>query len=337
MHKFTNSSIFGEVGPSGTNGNIFLDILLPAKDTDPEPLFIPTSKVDKAVVVFGIKGSRSKEINMTHCETTAMYVDTEVNCVRATVDSTLSCAALKMRETPGMPPSNWSAINLGGRGGMFLYEIPNTIQSAHPSQASGLELYLLDPPTSFGGYDVGDYTSIPLDTFQSRLALIVNSFFHASLNTSNFVGADGVNGTDSPDPNHYSFLGSPALQHGNATGTWTEFTPSRYEVKPGWLTLYLVSTTVLAVCAIASVAFSALTRAPDLFYGVSSLTRDSDFMTRVPEGGSALSASDRARHLQDVWVRIQDVKPEDDVGRIAFSDQKELGASAGLRWERKYE
>ncbi|KAF4546198.1 uncharacterized protein LTHEOB_4195 [Lasiodiplodia theobromae] len=240
-----------------------------------------------------------------------------------------------MRETPGMPPSNWSAVNWGVRGGEFLYDIPNTIQSSRTGEASGLELYLLDPPTSFSGFDVGDYTRIPLDTFQARLALIVNSFFHASLNTSKFVGADGVNGTDSPDDP--SFPGSPSLQHGNATGTWTEFTPSRYEVKPAWLTLYLVSTTVLAVCAIASVTISALTRAPDLFCGVSSLTRDSAFMTRVPEGGSSLSGSDRARHLQDVWVRIQDVKPEDDVGRIAFSDQKELGAGATLRWERKYE
>lgn len=272
------------------------------------------------------------QIRMSHCEVTAIYVETEVQCTRASVSGALSCAASRIRETPDMPPSNWSAFNLVYSWAInVLMAIPDTIQSGHVSQPSGLELFLENPAKSF--HDTGflplAYQDIPMDIFQARLALILNTYYQASLTTGNFLGADGVALYDVPS--------TAALQYGNATGTWTEFTPPRYEVQPTWLTLYLVSTTVLAACAIASVVISALTRAPDLFCGVSSLTRDSVFMTRVPEGGSSLSASDRARHLQDVWVRIQDVKPEDDVGRIAFSDQKELGTAAALRWERKYE
>lgn len=93
----------------------------------------------------------------------------------------------------------------------------------------------------------------------------------------------------------------------------------------------------MAICAIFTIVTSALTRAPDLFSGVSALTRDSVFITTLPSRGSSLSCSERARILKDVWVRIQDVKPGDEVGRIAFSDQRELGAEAGLRWDRKYE
>ncbi|KAB2572648.1 hypothetical protein DIS24_g9622 [Lasiodiplodia hormozganensis] len=232
-----------------------------------------------------------------------------------------------------MPPSNWSILNWGSLAPVnLLATIPNTIQSAHPVEPSGLDLYLVDPPTSIGVTDFGNFDDVPLDIFQARLALIFNTFYQASLNTSNILGADGVDGVAPQNIPEFD-----QKQYTNTTGTWNEFTPSRYEVQYSWFALYFAATTVLAICAVTTVVISALTRAPDLFGGVSSLTRDSAFMTTVPDGGSLLSGSERARLLQDVWVRIQDVQPEDDVGRIAFSDQKELGAAAALRWERKYE
>ncbi|KAL1613301.1 hypothetical protein SLS56_012261 [Neofusicoccum ribis] len=111
---------------------------------------------------------------------------------------------------------------------------------------SGLELYLQDPPTAFSDdSEFYAYHNVTLDIFQARLALILNTFYDASLNTSNFFGADGVA--------LYDVESHDELQYGNATGTWTEFTPSRYVVQYAWLSLYLASTTVLAICAVVTV------------------------------------------------------------------------------------
>ncbi|OMP84224.1 hypothetical protein BK809_0000156 [Diplodia seriata] len=297
---------------------------------------MPSNDVEKATLVFGTRGGTTtgsySEIRMTHCEVSATYVETEIECIRASAGGALRCAASRIREAPGMPHSNWSSLNIQRSfTGNYLSYIPDTIQSAHRVTPSGLESYLQDPPTSFsdGTMDIHDFGNISMDVFQARLALIVNTFYHASLNTSNFLGADGVG--------LYHVPWNYANQYGNTSGTWTEFTPPRYEVKFGWFALYLAGTTVLAICAIVTVVMTVLTRAPDLFGGVSSLTRDSAFVTGVPDGGSSLSGSERARLLKDLWVKIQDVKPEREVGRIAFSDRKELEGTARLRWDRKYE
>lgn len=107
------------------------------------------------------------------------------------------------------------------------------------------------------------------------------------------------------------------------TGSWHEFAPSRYEVNFSWLVVYFAATAALASCAMAAVVLSTMIHAPDLFGGVSGLTRDSAFITSAPPGGSTLSGTERARLLRDIWVRIRDVKPDEEVGRMAFSDEQE--------------
>lgn len=62
---------------------------------------------------------------------------------------------------------------------------------------------------------------------------------------------------------------------------------------------------------------------PDIISGVSALTRDSPFFS-MPTLASTLDGSDRARFLKDRLVMIQDVCPEEEVGRIALSDTKTL-------------
>ncbi|OJD33152.1 uncharacterized protein BKCO1_3300089 [Diplodia corticola] len=339
MHKSTNTSIFTENPLAGDYANIFFDILQQANHSEPTPFSIPTNPVDKAILVFGTRGSTAtnmySQIRMTHCPVSATYVETEVLCTRSTRGGALPCSATRMRATPlHTAASNWSSLSLRASfTGNYLMYIPDTIQSAHPVTPTGLESYLQDPPTSFqdDGFDVADYDGVPLPVFEARLALVVNTFYHASLNASNFLGADGV-ARYVVEPWYY------ANQYGNASGTWEEYTAPRYEVKPAWFALYLAATTVLAVCAVATVVVAAVTRAPDVLGGVSGLTRDAAYVTGAPAGGSGVAAAERARALRGVWVRIQDVKPEEEVGRIAFSDQKDFaGAAGGLRWERRYE
>lgn len=332
LYQWKNNTLSRNVTTtSELGGNIIVDILTPTTTPIAWPTTMPSdAKIEKSVLVFGSK-HYSTSLNMTLCEASASFVETDVKCVRTSQGGSLSCAAARVRQSPGLPASNWTALN--GGGGAYIPNvldmIPDTLSSSHVGEPSGLELYLRDPPTSFkDNYDLQNFGELPMDVFQARLALVFNTFYHASLNQTNFFGADGVG--------LYDVASYMETQYGNATGTWTELTPSKYEVQPVWLILYLVATAVLAICAVATIYLSALIRAPDLFGGVSSLTRNSTYVTGIPDGGSALSGTERARLLQDVWVRIQDVKPDDEMGRIAFSDQEELKARGALRWERKY-
>ncbi|OMP86674.1 hypothetical protein BK809_0003846 [Diplodia seriata] len=119
----------------------------------------------------------------------------------------------------------------------------------------------------------------------------------------------------------------------NTTGNFTAFTADYYELQKPWFTLYMASTLVLTLCGLVNVVLRTMIRAPDFLGSISALTRDSPFVD-APPGGSTMDGTDRARLLKDKWVRIQDVKPDEEVGRIAFSDGKGPG---GLRIGRRYE
>jgi hypothetical protein len=54
-------------------------------------------------------------------------------------------------------------------------------------------------------------------------------------------------------------------------------------------------------------------------FTASALTGDSVFIQQ-PTSASTMDGSERARLLRDTWVMIQDVRPDEKVGRIALSD-----------------
>ena len=47
------------------------------------------------------------------------------------------------------------------------------------------------------------------------------------------------------------------------------------------------------------------------------MTRDNPFIA-VPESGSTLDGAARARHLAKLKVQLADVRPEGDIGHVAF-------------------
>jgi hypothetical protein len=104
-----------------------------------------------------------------------------------------------------------------------------------------------------------------------------------------------------------------------------------YKVNRTWFALYIVSAIFASICAIANVVLR-WNNIPDIISGVSALTRDSPFVS-TPTPASTLDGSDRARFLKDRMVMIQDVCPDNEVGRIALADATTLGR---LQKERLY-
>jgi hypothetical protein len=260
--------------------------------------------------------------NLTLCNVATQYVDSAVSCSRAVDDGDLACAVSRMRRTPGLEqPKNLTAFDMGWSAAILNY-IPYTLPSLHWGTSGILENWLRDPPTAFLGVSNGVvslYDDLPLNVFSDRLAMVLNTHIQASLNTTILVGSDG------------NAFAAVDKDWANTTGTWTEFTVPIYKVNRTWFALYIVSAIFASICAIANVVLR-WNNIPDIISGVSALTRDSPFVS-TPTPASTLDGSDRARFLKDRMVMIQDVCPDNEVGRIALADATTLGR---LQKERLY-
>jgi hypothetical protein len=115
-------------------------------------------------------------------------------------------------------------------------------------------------------------------------------------------------------PSTYNFYALVLWQ--NTTATWTEFDTGIYELDKPWFVTTIMSTAILFICAIANIVIRQRIKAPNFLDSLAGLTRDSPFID-VPQDGSGKSGSDRLETVKSVKVRIPDVSPDEEVGKIA--------------------
>ena len=322
-----NSLITADLVAMGTTGiaNIWLDVVNDSSRfpiTPGVPLW-PTGGGDEPFKKLSM-AFYTRNYNLTLCEVGTEYVDARVQCSRATVQGDMACSVREMRRTPELKDKgNLTALDIG-RTNYVLKHIPYTIASLHPSEPSILEKWLHNPSRAFWpnySMDTVRYENISLPVFSNRLAMVLNTYLKATFNMTITVGSDGTS-IDHVDANW-----------ANTTGTWTEFTDSVYYISKPWFALYFISAIVLLLCALANTILRCLIHVPDIFGSISALTRNSVFVD-VPTPASDMDGTERARLLQDKWVMIQDVRPDEAVGRIAFSD---AASNVGVRMDRRYE
>ncbi|RBA13636.1 hypothetical protein FPRO05_02429 [Fusarium proliferatum] len=267
------------------------------------------------------------------CDISTSYIDMQIGCIRATVDADLVCQAKQARHTPSYPiKGNLTALSSRRLGPGILRELPFTGASHHPWEPSTLETYLRDPLGVFhrihGGYMddpettniLGCFTSLPPEIISRRLATVLNTITMSTYEVNVLTGGKGL-----------SLDGGPVLWQ-NTTATWTEFDRDIYKLNTPWFITTVLSTVVLMICAVANIVVRQRIRAPDFLDSVAGLTRDSQFVD-VSQEGSGKNGSDRLEMIKDVKVRICDVYPEREIGKIALTT--ELNGPE-LRWERRY-
>lgn len=264
--------------------------------------------------------------NMTICEVYTQYVQAQIHCSRAADNADLACYAKKIRHDPRPTDAeNITAFDIGYNSAI-LQQIPYTLASNDASEAGILEKWLRDPPTALdsGAHLSKDnpdfwYQDLSLDVFAGRFAMALNTHLRASLDMSHIVGSDG---TRVREERFWALT----------NGTWVEFTVPMYHLNWGWFLLYFLSAIILTICASANIMLRAFIYIPDFLGSVSALTRDSDYI-QVTMPGSTLNGADRSRLLKDKRFIVQDVQPNEVVGRIAFSDAPEFVA---VRQDRHY-
>ena len=279
--------------------------------------------------------------NLTICPINTTHIDAEVACVRSLADREVVCSTTRARHSSGYPLSSFEPTFDANVSQIapnnLISAIPGILPVMHPMYQSPLEAWLADPlrggiaDPETEGYGVTDeYTSLPPGIFDARLTVIFNTILRGSYRTDVILGTDGT------DPNNYTYnldTGYPD-QFGNITGQWLAFDEPVYQVKTGWLALYIVSIAVMFVCAIGAIFLRARTRAPDFLNNVSALARNSPHV-RKPQGGSTLDGIQMANALGHKRIRVGDIRPDDEYGHIVFADE-ELVRQRTLRKDRLY-
>ncbi|KAF2847242.1 hypothetical protein T440DRAFT_456651 [Plenodomus tracheiphilus IPT5] len=309
--------------PNGVAGlpNIHVDIV-----TDEERFYVPgplatANSWPRKRMTLALWTMR----NLTLCEVGTEYVESLIDCNRAATNSELDCHVSKMRALPLADSyfENYTALDVVRNFNVLSY-VPYTLASNHPLEPSVLESWLKNPALVYQGNVYSEsrfwYEDIPLDVFSDRLAMVLNTYIRATINMTNTFGSDGISLEGRDDT------------WANSTGTWTQFTAPVYHIEWAWFLLYAVSALVLALCGFANVLLRSFVHIPDFLGSISALTRDSRFI-EVPTPGSGMDGAERARLLRDKWVMVQDVNPEEEDGRIAFSDAQ---AGVPLQKSRNY-
>ncbi|WXC54088.1 hypothetical protein SNK03_000093 [Fusarium graminearum] len=349
-YRETRESIFGSPNaPPNFQLDLIKDKYLNETRNGPNSTVLDTShdrplKQKLAFFAASVNDSSDRfSWGMTTCSPSTSYVDAEVRCYRSTDFGFLSCSVEKLRHTKGTPTrANTTVLS-------FAYNLPvlawtaRLLPDPEGAQNDVLNLFLRDPTLARPIGEFYKFTEfvppppldkVPLSVFEARLGTILNTVVRSSFEQSIIVGADGISPSSKVMTDRFiNTTITPLTDWGNSTGTWSEFTGHVYKVDWLWMSLYGTSAFAMIIFTIGHVALQCKIRSPDILGSVSMLTRDSPYFA-VPAGGSTLGGIERIRLLKNERVRIGDVYPQLDVGKVAFSN---WAGTATLNRGRRYD
>ncbi|KAF2156613.1 hypothetical protein K461DRAFT_263645 [Myriangium duriaei CBS 260.36] len=272
-----------------------------------------------------------------NCTMQQVYLEAMVNC---TADN---CAVRAMRPSLQFAKEDPNVVLYHFFGYFFSTMFPSVLNPLSQVNATQ-DLFLRGADMPFNTQE--SLESLPLmwsvddETFSKRLGVSINTY--AQIRTSPYPLIQGV-----PPPNDQQWAnGSSSIWPSSVSedpgrpARWTTAntttTVAIFACQPAWFGVLLVSSLVLLSLSVANALLKLTITAPDVMGYVSSLTYDNPFVP-LPPGGSVLDAPERSRALYDLRVRIGDVQPESEVGRIAFAAADNEGGVVGkLRRERLY-
>lgn len=203
------------------------------------------------------------------------------------------------------------------------------------SVSSPSELFLNDSNASPVKIGIQDYQMVNMTTIDPELLADRGSML---LNTALqvFMAPAGFNG-DLPSSN-MSLYGPPHIpaDGGNMSGisqmapfvganTTAKVTEFFEVIQPdyAWVVVLLLSSAALVSVGIAGMWLGYHVKGPDVFDPLMGLTYNNPHLN-IPGHHSTLSASDRARLLKDLTVRLGDVHPYSELGKISLGQTAEV-------------
>jgi hypothetical protein len=264
----------------------------------------------------------------TFCRLTNASVEAEIEC-----SSGAPCRATRIRRSrDNLTGAAYTVLDeLGGFGfdsvngnwGLFLGAFLNVL-GGPPSYGGPLQMYVADPDEFLSAIEAHQPST---ELFAIRQGQLMNALWTC---LSNF-------------PFVTTYATSTAFADINATVTSTTVTTTKtFEIVVchyNWMiTLAITSSMLILASLIHPIIRLLLSRCPELMLNISSLATRESSRIDVPNSGTALDCSERARLLQHLKVRFGDVGSKDDVGRLAIAsvDDADLGKVRGVVKRRLY-
>ncbi|OJD15890.1 hypothetical protein AJ78_03908 [Emergomyces pasteurianus Ep9510] len=254
---------------------------------------------------------------VAYCNIRRVYVESAVHCIGNSSSirkPQCSVTATRASRKPH-PPSDITPFLFRPVLNKFTSSLATSQGQNETSRYSLMEKYLNNTDAPLLVQEVG-ISLYKLDkvVFSQRLTQVLNTYYMASLFPSAMVG-----GLDAKLPEYTIRMYSEDPFKRSTIGTVTSLEHNLYTTNPAWLTVFLVTSAVMLLAAVASSLLAFFTHIPDVLGYASSLTRDSAHFPHAAEG-SVLDGLVRSRRLKDKKVRLGDVQSNERVGLLAFSE-----------------
>jgi hypothetical protein len=170
-------------------------------------------------------------------------------------------------------------------------------------------------------------------TFSARLTLVLNTYYQSFLPSYAGAYVGDLPQNLSKDGHDWARGAAPRREWLNILSHAAQVCPymcwrsaravmstsrEEYRANLAWVAILLACSAALLATGVASAVLGWRAGVPDMLGYATSMTYENPHFP-VPDRGGVLDAMDRARLLQDVRVRVGDVKGALDVGQIAFT------------------
>ncbi|KAF2182828.1 hypothetical protein K469DRAFT_636229 [Zopfia rhizophila CBS 207.26] len=246
------------------------------------------------------------------CHMTTSYVEVVASCIGK------NCSVTRMRPSTKPHPPPEHALGIDPYTVYFVRDFHGAVNPGSFQLPTAMQRYFVNPyaPFSHTGKDLALY-NLSKTHFGDSLAQLMNTFWQASINLAQVT--TGVPPVDEiPPSNLYrnlSYIMPRVYNRINATETQT--IPVLKCQRP-WLAALLMATGAMFLSGMFGLVLEFTRKAPDFALNISSLTRDNPYI-HLPAGGSTLDSIDRGRLLQDVRIRLGDVRPNERIGYVAIA------------------
>lgn len=283
-------------------------------------------------------GTKDYDYTLT-CNVTGSYAETEIVCPR-----TSSCAATRVRRSNLEHfPDSWTLLDAHRRNLDIFGDFLNSSISEENS-VNLVDRYLSDPAMPIDSTNlnyVQKQTSA--ENYSIRLGQLLNSYFTASNGLYAITGGINEDTSYRWDAKH-SFISNntyrPSDPLWNATdrtsffnftgddnmkakvwtveGTRSTLTQTIIAHKLWVAALSIASNVLILASLISPIVHHFLIKGPEIMVNISGLATRNNPHIPLPEGGTFLEASDRARMLKRVQVRFGDCESKAVVGNLVI-------------------
>ncbi|KAF9891534.1 hypothetical protein FE257_004001 [Aspergillus nanangensis] len=312
-----------EYSPLGPRGDSFLG--------PPMPSLNVTQKADRSLtksrtIQFNSTTVDRRRVAQSTCQVTQHPVETMVRCENTT------CAVTKIRAsiTDHRGP-NYTTFDLATNALNVLFD---NISAGWSQWASSSQLFLNDSTSLQEKFGAVDLSGLPASLFAQRASILLNTVTALLMSPTGFMRilptnltlygpphipargllAFGNASSWGPSGNQYSPINTPmALKLikapfvGASTNATVVTHTNVYQPSYPWVTLLLVSSSLLLLTSLVGLGFTFHTLAPNIFDPVISLTYNNPYLPIDLDNNLILEAEDRAKELGRTMVRLGNV------------------------------